>query len=100
MVWLRTDRIALFDRSSNLLANRSAPTAVWVLPCQAVLFAGSAYNALGVLVHVIAFALLQCVFMLCFQARTEVDKVNRLVTLDQAEITQVKFPAKARSECK
>ena len=26
------------------------------------------------------------------QARTEVDKVNRLVTLDQAKITQVKFP--------
>jgi hypothetical protein len=28
-----------------------------------------------------------------FQARTEVDKVNRLVTLDQAKITKVKFPA-------
>jgi hypothetical protein len=27
-----------------------------------------------------------------FQARTEVDKVNRLVTLDQAEVTNVKFP--------
>ena len=27
-----------------------------------------------------------------FQARTEVDKVNRLVTLDQAKVTQVKFP--------
>ena len=27
-----------------------------------------------------------------FQARTEVDKVNRLVTLDQAKITKVKFP--------
>jgi hypothetical protein len=27
------------------------------------------------------------------QARTEVDKVNRLVTLDQAKITNVKFPA-------
>jgi hypothetical protein len=27
------------------------------------------------------------------QARTEVDKVNRLVTLDQAKITKVKFPA-------
>ena len=27
-----------------------------------------------------------------FQARTEVDKVNRLVTLDQANITKVKFP--------
>jgi hypothetical protein len=28
-----------------------------------------------------------------FQARTEVDKVNRLVTLDQAKVTRVKFPA-------
>lgn len=27
------------------------------------------------------------------QARTEVDKVNRLVTLDQVKITKVKFPA-------
>src|SRR5215475_6012631 len=27
------------------------------------------------------------------QARTEVDKVNRLVTLDQAKITKVKFPS-------
>ena len=27
-----------------------------------------------------------------FQARTEVDKVNRLVTLDQAKISKVKFP--------
>jgi hypothetical protein len=27
-----------------------------------------------------------------FQARTEVDKVNRLVTLDQAKVTKVKFP--------
>lgn len=27
-----------------------------------------------------------------FQARTEVDKVNRLVTFDQAKITKVKFP--------
>jgi len=28
-----------------------------------------------------------------FQARTEVDKVNRLVTLDHAKVTKVKFPA-------
>jgi hypothetical protein len=28
-----------------------------------------------------------------FEARTEVDKINRLVTLDQARITRVKFPA-------
>jgi hypothetical protein len=27
-----------------------------------------------------------------FQARTEVDKVNRLVTLDQAKVSKVKFP--------
>ncbi len=27
-----------------------------------------------------------------FQARTEVDKLNRLVTLDQAQVTKVKFP--------
>ena len=27
-----------------------------------------------------------------FQARTEVDKINRLVTLDQAKVSQVKFP--------
>jgi hypothetical protein len=32
------------------------------------------------------------------QARTEVDKVNRLVTLDQAKITRVKFPAASDKE--
>jgi hypothetical protein len=33
-----------------------------------------------------------------FQARTEVDKVNRLVTLDQATVTKVKFPVAADKE--
>ncbi|PYT67130.1 MAG: hypothetical protein DMG42_27635 [Acidobacteria bacterium] len=32
------------------------------------------------------------------QARTEVDKINRLVTLDQAKITKVKFPVAADKE--
>ena len=36
--------------------------------------------------------------MVWFQARTEVDKVNRLVTLDQATITKVKFPVVAEKE--
>ena len=35
-----------------------------------------------------------------FQARTEVDKVNRLVTLDQAKVTEVKFPAAHEMEAK
>ena len=30
-----------------------------------------------------------------FNARTEVDKVNRLVTLDQVQLTKVTFPAAA-----
>lgn len=33
-----------------------------------------------------------------FQARTEVDKVNRLVTLDQLKITKVKFPLAQEKE--
>jgi len=33
-----------------------------------------------------------------FQARTEVDKINRLVTLDQAKITKVKFPVASDKE--
>jgi len=33
-----------------------------------------------------------------FQARTEVDKINRLVTLDQVQITKVKFPMAADKE--
>jgi hypothetical protein len=32
------------------------------------------------------------------QARTEVDKVNRLVTLDQARVTKVKFPVAVEKE--
>jgi hypothetical protein len=33
-----------------------------------------------------------------FRARTEVDKINRLVTLDQAEVIRVKFPVAADKE--
>jgi hypothetical protein len=33
-----------------------------------------------------------------FNARTEVDKINRLVTLDQVELTKVKFPVAAHKE--
>src|SRR5882724_11441563 len=66
MVWLRTAGVALFNRTGNLFANRSAPATVRVLPCQAILFAGSAYNALGVLVCIVSFALLECVFVLRF----------------------------------
>jgi hypothetical protein len=33
-----------------------------------------------------------------FQARTEVDKVNRMVTLDQTKVTEVKFPAAHENE--
>ena len=33
-----------------------------------------------------------------FEARTEVDKVNRLVTLDQAKVTKVKFPVASDKE--
>ena len=31
-----------------------------------------------------------------FNARTEVDKINRLVTLDQVQLTKVTFPAATR----
>ena len=34
--------------------------------------------------------------MVWIQARTEVDKVNRLVTLDQTKITKVKIPRRSR----
>jgi hypothetical protein len=33
-----------------------------------------------------------------FDARTEVDKINRLVTLDQIEVTKVKFPVASAKE--
>ena len=33
-----------------------------------------------------------------FQARTEVDKINRLVTFDQAKVTKVKFPVAHEKE--
>jgi hypothetical protein len=33
-----------------------------------------------------------------FEARTEVDKINRLVTLDQAKVTKVKFPVAHEKE--
>ena len=33
-----------------------------------------------------------------FQARTEVDKINRLVTFDQARVTKVKFPVAQEKE--
>ena len=38
--------------------------------------------------------------VVCLKARTEVDKVNRLVTLDQATVTRVTFPAAPDQESK
>lgn len=36
------------------------------MPCQAILFAGSAYNPLGILVRIVALALLKCIIVLRF----------------------------------
>src|SRR6516164_9714009 len=66
MVRLRTGGVALIERAGNLFANRTGPTTVCVLPSQPILFPGGAYNALGVLVHRVAFAWLQCIFNLRF----------------------------------
>src|SRR5215831_6606595 len=52
VVWLCSGRVALFDRLGDLLANRSSPTTVRVLPTQAILFAGVADDALGILIHI------------------------------------------------
>src|SRR5262245_11488153 len=70
MVWLRAAGVALLNRSGNLFANRSGPTTVRVLPCQTILFAWSAYNALSVLIRLVAIALLKCIFVLCFHVAT------------------------------
>src|ERR1700756_5640615 len=77
MVWLCISGVALFDCAGNLFANRSGPTTVRVLPCQAILFARSADDALRVLVHVVAFARLECVFVLRFDvAAADINSVQ------------------------
>jgi len=53
------------------------PTAVRVLPGQAILFAGIAYNALGVLIDVETFAWLERILVLCFYiASADIDCVS------------------------
>src|SRR6267142_358981 len=76
MVWLRSGGVALLDRTGNFFANRPAPSSVRVLPCQAILFVGSAYYALRVLVHVVTLPLLECVIALCFHVA--VADINRV----------------------
>src|ERR1700719_4268721 len=65
MVGLRPAGIALFNRLGDLLANRSNPTTVRVLPCQTILFARTADDTLRILIHVVALALLKCILLLC-----------------------------------
>src|SRR5690348_6803404 len=64
VVWLCSGGVTLFDRPGDLLANWSAPTAIRVLPTQAILPAGVAYNALGVLIYIEAFAGLERILVL------------------------------------
>src|SRR4029077_2756702 len=64
MVGLGTGGIAVFNRAGNLFAHGTAPTTVRILPCQAILFTRSADDTLRVLIHIVAFALLECVFLL------------------------------------
>ena len=52
VVRLRAAGVALFDGSSNVLAHRTAPGAIGVLPSQATLLARSADDALGILVSI------------------------------------------------
>src|SRR5690242_16142518 len=64
VVWLGSGGVTLFDHPGDLFANWSTPTAILVLPAQAILFAGVADNALGVLVYVEAFAWLERILVL------------------------------------
>src|SRR5262245_6338326 len=81
MVWLRTAGVALLDRAGNFFANRSGPTTVGILPGQTILFAWSAYNALGVLIRTVAIALLKCIFVLCFHVATaNIDSVQLIAS--------------------
>src|SRR5947208_11792089 len=66
MVRIRGARIALFDRTCNILSNRASPRTVSVLPSQTILLAGSADDALSILIHVVTRALLKRVVILRF----------------------------------
>src|SRR6516225_8720399 len=73
--------IALLDRAGNLLADRTTPAAVRVLPGQTILFARSTHDALGILVHLIAITFPECVFLLRFYvAPADLDRVQFVAT--------------------
>ena len=76
MVWLCPGGIALLDRPGNPFANWAIPTTVRVLPSQAILLAGGAYDSLGVLVDVEAFTRLERIRVLRFYV-TSAD-INRV----------------------
>src|SRR5215470_2309529 len=66
MVRFLTAGVANCDRLGNLFTNRATPGAIRVLPCQAILFAWSADDALCVLVHIVSLARFGSVFLLRF----------------------------------
>src|SRR5215203_5003910 len=78
----RISGVGFLDLFGGSLADRSAPFSVRVLPCQPVLFARRADDALGILVDQRAVVLCQRVFMLGFDiAATNFDGVQ-LVSAD------------------
>ena len=64
MVWLQVGTISQLDRTGKFLSYRTFPGAIRVLPGQAVLCAGGAYDVLGILIHIVALAFPECVLLL------------------------------------
>src|SRR5262249_61108157 len=64
VVRLGSTGVTLFNRSGSFFTEWTAPRAIRISPGQAILLAGSAEDALRVLVHIVAVARFERVFLL------------------------------------
>src|SRR5215469_14676499 len=64
VVRLGSTSVTLFNRSGSFFTEWTAPRAIRISPGQAILLAGSAEDALRVLIHIVAFARFEGVFLL------------------------------------
>src|SRR5215510_4190001 len=62
--------ISFLQRSCDFFAHRASPCAIWILPCQAIMFPRVAQDILCVLVHLRTVMFLHRILMLRFDEAT------------------------------
>src|SRR5262249_284777 len=96
-----SSRVSAFDGPRDSFANRSAPVALSVLPCEAVLRPRRPADALPILIDVVPAPRLEGVFMLRFDvAAADLDRVELVAadaTIEHLPATGVRIKRPRRS---